>query len=100
MVLVVVRIQMIAYLFYAIVRRSSSAQLRSGQSLEQQVLVCERKFHEGMAAVNVQFLADVIAMSVDGARTNEELLCDLLGGFVISQQREDAQFGRREVFQI
>ena len=60
----------------------------------------ERKFHQGMAAVNVQFLADVIAMSVDCARTNEKLLCDLLAGFVISQQREDAKFGRREGFQI
>jgi len=98
-VLVVVRIQMIAYLFYAIVRRSSSAQLRSGQSLEQQVLVCERKFHEGMAAVNVQFLADVIAMSVDCARADEELLCDLFAGFVFSKQREDAKLGRREAFQ-
>ena len=60
----------------------------------------ERKLHQGMAAVNVQFLADVIAMSVDCARTDEEFLCDLLAGFVISQQREYAKFGRRESFQI
>ena len=73
--------------------------LRSGQSLEQQVFVLERKFHEGMAAVNVQFLADVIAMSVDCARTDEEFLCDLLAGFVFSKQREYAKFGRGETFQ-
>jgi hypothetical protein len=50
--------------------------------------VLKRKFHQGMAAVDFQFLADVIAMRVDCARTDEEFLCDLLAGFVFSQQRE------------
>ncbi len=48
----------------------------------------KRKFHQRMAAVNVQFLADVIAMRVDRARTDEEFLCDPLAGFIFSQQRE------------
>jgi len=31
----------------------------------------ESEFHQGMASMNVQFLADVVSMSFYGAYTNE-----------------------------
>ena len=56
------------------------------KSLEQLIFVRERESHEGMAPMHVQFLADVIAMSIDSAGTDGKVLGNFFAGFVIRQE--------------
>jgi hypothetical protein len=43
----------------------------------------EGEFHQGMAAMNVQFLADIVSVSFYGADADVQLLRDLFIGFAI-----------------
>jgi len=48
------------------------------------MFMIEGEFHEGMATMNVQFLADVVSVSFYGAHANEQLLRHLFVRFAIS----------------
>src|SRR5262245_16191991 len=58
----------------------------------------KRIFHKRMRAVEAQFLADVSAMRLDGARADEQGRGYIIGRFVICDHFQNGAFGRREAF--
>lgn len=57
----------------------------------------QREFHQGVAAVEVEFLADVGAVCFDRAVADAEFVGDLAAGFVVGDELEDAPFGGRQI---
>jgi len=49
-------------------------------------LVIEGVFHQSMGAFELQFLADIGALSLDGARADEQLGSDLFARLVLREQ--------------
>ena len=60
--------------------------------------VGKSEFYKNVAAAQIEFLADVGAVSFDRAVTDEKLIGDFFAGFVFGNEFENAAFGRREVF--
>ena len=62
--------------------------------------VFQGKFHQGMAAVEVEFLADVLAMGFDRVVADEQMAGNLFARPAFGDQFEDAQFGWRQLFNM
>ena len=56
----------------------------------------QRKFRQRVAAMNVEFGADVIPMVFNGAHADAELVGNLAAGQIFGDELEYATFGWRE----
>src|SRR5690349_14944134 len=62
----------------------------------QRVTVLQGKFHEGVASMNIEFLADIGAVILNRTTTDEKVISDLFAGLVVSKQLQHTPFHRRE----
>ena len=57
----------------------------------------QSEFKQRVAAVNVQFGADIGAVIINGARVNKEFFGYLLTRFIFGNHFQDAAFCRRQI---
>ena len=57
------------------------------------------EFKQRVTALEIELLRDIRAVIINGARVNAENIGNLLAGFVICDQFEDASFGRGQALE-